>query len=360
MNQNGLLKDKTALVIDPLTKYQNDRTWGFWAKKDEAIPFQEIIYKQWPLIEFHSQFFSKIIDIAPYNYYLIRGIDFYEYALESLEKNRNIKFLKDKVEGVSQLAGKIILQTSTEQFAGNYLFDSRFKQAKTEGKTISLKQHFKGYIIETPKAQFNPKQIKLFDFRTPQKGLMRFFYVLPFSETKALVEYTLFSENLLEETEYDMAIEEYLAKILNINDYQILEKEMGLIPMSNQKINPLKGNILKIGTAGGTTKASSGYTFNRIQEHTKLIVESILEKGTPSKAFPNPKRFQLYDSMMLQVLHKRGDQAEKVFSDLFQNNDIKKLFAFLDEKTSLIDDIKIMNSVPKGLFLKAGWDLLFR
>jgi len=86
-------------------------------------------------------------------------------------------------------------------------------------------------------------------------------YVLPTSANEALLEYTLFSKDLLAKEEYETEIQNYIQK-LGITEYEIIEKEQGNIPMTcypfwqhNSK------NILNIGSAGGWTKASTGYTF---------------------------------------------------------------------------------------------------
>jgi len=59
-------------------------------------------------------------------------------------------------------------------------------------------QHFLGWFITSTTPAVDPSSMTLFDFRTPQRGSMRFFYILPFSPIQALVEYTLFSPHLLE------------------------------------------------------------------------------------------------------------------------------------------------------------------
>ena len=70
------------------------------------------------------------------------------------------------------------------------------------------------------------------DFDIPQKNSTRFIYVLPFSKTKALVEYTLFSPNELKKDEYLNSIKSYL-KNLNSGNYEVVETEQGSIPMTN-------------------------------------------------------------------------------------------------------------------------------
>ena len=95
-------------------------------------------------------------------------------------------------------------------------------------------------------------------------------YVLPTSTTEALLEYTLFSKNLLSKEEYEAEIQKYIEN-LGITEYEIIEKEEGNIPMTcypfwkhNTK------NIVNIGSAGGWTKASTGYTFKNASKNQKL------------------------------------------------------------------------------------------
>jgi lycopene beta-cyclase len=85
-------------------------------------------------------------------------------------------------------------------------------------------------------------------------------YVLPTSPTEALLEYTLFSHDLLAKAEYETAIKEYIAQL----NYQLLHnrKEQGSIPMTCYPFwKKIHKKVLNIGTAGGWTKASTGYTF---------------------------------------------------------------------------------------------------
>ena len=65
------------------------------------------------------------------------------------------------------------------------------------------------------------------DFSIEQKGNTRFMYVLPTSTTEALLEYTLFSADLLPKEEYETEIQNYIQK-LGITDYEIIAKEQTL------------------------------------------------------------------------------------------------------------------------------------
>ena len=100
------------------------------------------------------------------------------------------------------------------------------------------------------------------DFDVPQEGSTRFMYVLPINSMEALVEYTVFSEELLDYSRYESGIKSYLDR-KGITSYTILRKEQGVIPMTCYPFTAHNSlNILNIGTNGGWTKASTGYTFN--------------------------------------------------------------------------------------------------
>ena len=103
------------------------------------------------------------------------------------------------------------------------------------------------------------------DFEVPQKNNTRFMYVLPFSKHEALVEYTLFSKDLLEDKEYESAIQAYLED-KKAGEVSIVEKEKGSIPMTAYDFSQHNtANLLHIGTAGGWTKAQTcERTPNRI------------------------------------------------------------------------------------------------
>ena len=115
---------------------------------------------------------------------------------------------------------------------------------------------------------------------------------------------------------------------------------------------------MHIGTAGGWTKASTGYTFQKSIRKTQQLVAFLkLEKG-----FQNMKqkdRFWFYDLLFLDVLSKHNEKGQMLFTLMFKKNNSERIFKFLDEQTSFLEELKIMLSFPVGLFLKALWKRLF-
>ena len=215
-----------------------------------------------------------------------------------------------------------------------------------------LKQHFIGWFIKTESDEFEDDTATFMDFNLEQKGNTRFMYVLPTSKREALFEYTLFSEQLLSKDAYEKAIKNYL-KQKNIHNYTILEKEQGSIPMTVYPFaNENKKNVLNIGTAGGWTKASTGYTFANSSKKTKDLV-GFIKNSNDLRSFKKKSKHQLYDLLFLDVLSQNNALGSKVFSSMFERVNVQTILKFLDEDSTLLEDLKIILSVPSIKFSKA-------
>ncbi len=352
MIHSGKFTDKKILIVDKEQKNKNDRTWCFWEK--EAGLFEPIVYKRWDKLLFHGNDFSRRLEITPYQYKLIRGIDFYNHCFDIIDKQKNFIVERGQIRGIGHLYGKPSVRVVDQANVSEYVFNSIIlREPVLKKNEYYLLQHFKGWLIETEKPSFDPGEATLMDFRIDQKEGTSFVYVMPFSATEALVEYTLFSENLLEEKQYDIALKEYIEGILKIGSYKIKEEEFGVIPMTNHKFPVNDGNIINIGTAGGQTKGSSGYTFRFIQKHSAAIVQQLVLGKSPVIKSAKSK-FNFYDSVLLNILYHKKLPGSKIFSALFKKNKPRQLLRFLDNESSIPDDLKIISSLPTLPFLKAA------
>jgi lycopene beta-cyclase len=351
------LRGQSILIAERDAKDRNDRSWSFWS--EHPTRFNHLAYRTWDQIEFISDDFQKVYDTRPYQYRMIRGIDFYEGMREALAGIPGITLQRGRVTDVCEAPDKKGAQVVIDAIpqGSRYAFDSIFtlKDVITGPKGYHyLKQHFKGWEIETSSDCFDPLTVTLFDFRTPQKGCMRFFYILPFSRRRALVEYTLFSADLLKPHEYDRALADYIENTRGIARYNITETETGVIPMTDRPFpRKLSPHVLAIGTKGGLVKPSSGYGFLRFQQDAANIVSSLVSYGHPFQIPAPSRRYRLLDTVMLQVMYRNGDRMKEIFTSMFRNNDIQTIFRFLDEVAPPLENLKIINSVPKQPFIKA-------
>lgn len=347
--------DKTILLIDENPKKTNDRTWCFW---DEKQSFDEIVSKKWDVALFADKSFQRDLKLHPYQYKMVRGLDFYNLVFDLISKQKNIHFLNEKVIDFEELGNHCVVKTESENFTCNQIFNSIYNPeiVKNQSKYPLLQQHFIGWFIQSEEKNFNTNKVTFMDFSVEQKGNTRFMYVLPTSETETLLEYTLFSKDLLLKEEYETEIQNYIQK-LGITNYKIIEKEQGNIPMTcyafwkhNTK------NIINIGSAGGWTKASTGYTFKNSDKKSSELVK-FLQNNTSAllnmKVFHKKSRFWFYDLLLLDILYRHNELGSTVFSSLFRKGNPALIFKFLDEETSLAEDLKVILKCPKLPFIKA-------
>lgn len=355
---SGRFQDKTILLLDENPKKTNDRTWCFW---DSNTIFPNQVSTKWNSAWFKNTAFERKLNLDPYQYKMIKGLDFYNLIFDLISKQENIHFVNQKVLDFEELGSHCIVKTASENYTCNKIFNSIFNPnlVKSQTKYPLLQQHFVGWFIKSKEEVFEKETATFMDFSVEQKGNTRFMYVLPTSSTEALLEYTLFSKELLALSEYENEIQNYIQK-LGITEYEIVEKEQGNIPMTcfpfwknNSK------NILNIGSAGGWTKASTGYTFKNTTKKAKQLV-SFLDNNSDFRKFQKRDKFWFYDLLLLDILDQKNHLGSTIFSSMFQKGNATVIFKFLDEETSFLEDLQVIWKCPKGLFVKALFSRIFR
>ena len=189
------------------------------------------------------------------------------------------------------------------------------------------------------------------DFDCEQRESVHFFYTLPYSKNKALVETTWLSKmNDNSQKDYDAQIKDYIEKSLMIKNYEITYKEEGTIPLFYPVYEKEK-NKINIGTAGGMTRLSTGYTFLNIQEHSKYISENI-ENISNTKKFEISKKYRFLDDIFLRVLEENPEMMPDIFFKMFKSSP-KTVIKFLSNKSNFLEDLSIILKIPKWTFVKA-------
>ena len=349
-----LLQDKSILVIDQDHKKSNDRTWCFWEKSPGL--FESIVHAKWNKLEFLSTDFKKELNLESYTYKMIQGIDFYNFVINYAKKFKNVSFVQETISSIDNIDKKAVLKTTKNRYTANYIFNSTNLFNPKINEQNSLLQHFKGWVIKTEKPVFNSEIGRLMDFRVSQENGATFMYVLPTSTTEALVEYTLFSPRVLDKEVYTLELKKYIKEELEIDNYTLIHEEFGVIPMSLAKFeqNP-KLNVINIGTSGGYTKASSGYTFQFIQKNIIEIINNLVEGNNiiHPTSFKN-KYYQWADRTLLDVLLSNKLTGKDVFTQMFQKVPVERILAFLGNESSFLEDLLIFKSFPVKPFLTSG------
>jgi lycopene beta-cyclase len=351
--------DKSILIIDKEIKNQNDRTWCFWEEPNGE--FDSILSKTWEKAFIGNQDFQQSFEMNPYLYKMIRSSDFYKLVFDRISSKSNFTFINDEILSWKTIENSVEVNGKNQTYTSNFLLNSFFdvNPILKQKKYPYLKQHFIGWFIKTKESIFDDSEVKFMDFTIEQDGNTRFMYVLPTSKTEALFEYTLFSEELLEKSIYEKSIEKYLQN-LGITDYEIVEKEAGNIPMTCFPFHKQNSErVLFIGTAGGWTKASTGFTFFNSKKQSEKLVQFLKNNQNLSK-FHQKNRYWFYDLILLEVLHQNNELGAHLFGTLFQKNSIQNIFKFLNEEGTIFSDLKVMLTLPKWIFIKATFRALWK
>ena len=328
---NNKLKEKTLAIIETRDEYKRDKTWSFWKVFDHN--FEDCVIKSWNNFTINSsEGFHELINKS-FPYQSINSEKFYKKINSKLSLNPNVSCFKR----LNEINSK-----------NSLIFNSVFEDKLDKSK---LWQHFQGIEIETSNDIFDDEIVNLMDFNCDQKNDVHFFYTLPFSKNTALIETTWLSD--LEDPSlmnYDLQLENYIKNNLGIKNYKINFIEKGAIPLfySNFKND---GKTINIGSAGGMTRLSTGYTFLNIQEHSKYIVKNIdtIEK---TKAYNIGRKYQLLDKIFLKVLENHPEKMPNIFFNMFKTSS-NTAIKFLSNKSNVFEDINIISKMPKLIFMKA-------
>ncbi len=327
---NDKLKEKTLAIIETREEYKRDKTWSFWKVFNHN--FDDCVIKSWNNFTINSPDSSHELTNKKFPYQSIDSGKFYKKINSKLSTNSNISFFKNLSEIKSE---------------NSIIFNSVHEEELDKSK---LWQHFQGIEIETPKNIFDEEIINLMDFNCDQRNDVHFFYTLPFSKNRALIETTWLSalenQSLMD---YDLQLENYIKNNLGIKNYKINFTEKGAIPLFYPSLKS-ENKIINIGSAGGMTRLSTGYTFLNIQEHSKYIVKNI-DNIYGAKIFNLGKKYQFLDNIFLKVLKDYPEKMPKIFFNMFKASS-DTVIKFLSNKSNLIEDLLIILKMPKWIFLK--------
>lgn len=341
------LKNSKILLIDCSKKNENDRILSFWEEYKNTL--EHLVYKSWSEIEFVNDKFTKSSKLKNYKYKCIRGKDLKNHLKKLIKKYPKVSFVKDTVVSVTEDEDIAVVHTSSKGYKGRYVFDSRFEIDEfTSKKNLILNQYFRGWKITTKKPTFNPQRVSMFDLRVKQEDDFRFIYLLPFSETQALVEVVTHSSK-----GFNKMLKIYIEDTLGINEYTINGIEQGVTTLTDMRFDRQVGNyVMKIGTAGGLIKPSSGYGFTRMHRDAKEIVNCLVKTGKPFHNYGTSDFYFNCDSLLLRVLNERKYLAIKIFSAMFKYNHSEHILRFLDEKASYLEIFRLMCSMYPLIFIR--------
>jgi lycopene beta-cyclase len=358
MSKDEFFNSKKILLLEKSQKDVNDKTWCFWEKG--AGKWDSITTKIWDQAQFMAIDQQIDLNMGAYRYKMLASLDFYTYTKKELKKKENFTWVNAEVGNIT-LGETTTIETNSQSYLAKHVFDSIITPDffQTKDKCTRLLQHFKGWVIETDEEVFNDKTFVMMDFRITVPNTTCFTYVLPINGKKALIEFTFFSPSLVEDGSYENLLAKYVKEILQIEKYQIVAKEKGVIPMSDYPFHKSNNQyITKIGTAGGWVKPASGYSFKNAERYSQRIVNNIKNNRVPSHKLLNTL-FRKYDVLFIDVLYHHNELGVGLFETMYGKNKAYQILAFLDEETTRAEEFKIINSFPRWPFMRSLFKKLF-
>ncbi|MDY7085333.1 MAG: lycopene cyclase family protein [Actinomycetota bacterium] len=338
-------------VVDPVLKRGQDRTWAFWGPPGTAL--DPLLSAAWDDVDVVTPAARRVLSLQPLRYAMLRSAPLYELAART-EAVR----VTAAAGSVTDDGDRVVVadEDGTPLVRASWALDSRPRPPRRAGRTNWL-QHFRGWWLEADRPVFDAGRAVLMDFRTPQPARgVSFGYVLPVSDRFALVEYTEFSPARLGSPAYDRALRGYCDLLgIDVAEMRVREVEDGVIPMTDGRFEPRPSpRVVRLGTAGGATRPSTGFTFSAMLRQAGQIAGALAAGRPPVPSPPYPARHLWMDAVQLRALDRGLVEGVAFFDRLFDRNPAPLVLRFLDGTTSVAEDLRLMSSTPLLPMMRAA------
>lgn len=337
------------VIVDPRTELSgSDRTWSFFDLVHH--PFESAVAHRWTRWRVRHGDAEVLRGGAGLTYCSIPGERFYEVALRRLAGAgaRVDLRLGVTVQNLQDRGDHVEVDTSAGTLRARLAMDSRPPSlTAVDDRSVNLLQHFRGRVVRCAQPVFEGDIATLMDFDVTQDFGVHFIYVLPFDAHTALVESTFFTEALLPADVYDGAIDEWLARRRPGVVFETVSRESGVIPMTTAPFDRWPSpRIVRIGTAGGHVKPSTGYAFLAVQRFVKEFAPAVLralrQNGSAEPPAVRGARTAALDAIFLSYLRRHPERAPATFYRLFERVPAAVLARFLSDTGTLADDLTVM------------------
>ncbi|MER5766301.1 lycopene cyclase family protein [Streptomyces sp. NPDC001985] len=354
----------TVTLIDapPGPARPPERTWCFWEPEHGA--FDTALTASWDTLRVRAPDGTPLAGSpAPLRYKMLRSTSFEALVGERLRHEAGLRRTEATVGTVEDTPHGALVRGVTargEELAlpARWVFDSRPPRRPPAARTTLL-QHFRGWFIRSPAPVFDQRTADLMDFRTPQPAHgLSFGYILPISPYEALVEYTEFSRAVLDDLGYERALRHYTEEVLGLDRFEITRTEQGVIPMTDGRFPRRAGrSVFRIGTAGGATRPSTGYTFAAVQRQARAVAARLHRGRTPVPPAAHSRRSLAMDAVLLRALDTGRVDGARFFTGLFRQVPMERLLRFLDGATRWDEDVAIGLRTPVRPMLRTAAEL---
>ena len=350
------LAGRPVLLIDGARDDDELRTLSFWS--EGPIALEPLVRHEWSTLRLNAG--AQAAGDAP-----LEGLRYRTLFFADLQREAKAKLarrpanlvINGRLTALTQDDAGATLSVGAQSYRAKWVFDSRLRVAALEvdaARWHLLHQHIHGWVVRAPRDAFEPAVATLLDFRAGDAPAgTSFFYVLPFSKREALVELVT-----LQPVEAEPLTRAYLARTYGLEEVELLDREAGISPMTEQPFPWRSGpRVRRLGAAAGLLKASTGYALTRILDDCARVVRSLERDGHPFVRPAQSGFYRVLDGVLLELWRTRPEQIPSIFAAMFLRNPAAAVLRFLDERASARDLLRLLFTLPWPPFLRAafGW-----
>lgn len=345
--------DRSVLIVDARTGYRDDRTWCFWS--DSHHDLRHLVSHEWRAWRYDDDTESRTHEVPGTTYQLLRSIDVYRDAQRVIDADPFVE-LRLGVTAYECLpldpsrhgGSRIAVKTSRGTVHARHVVDTRPRPTPA-----LLFQCFAGSEVDHG-GRLTPAGTEVAGLMTRMRSDddgFAFTYVLPLTETTALIEFTRFSRAPLSLEEVAAERDAEL-RAMGVADAPVLRQESGVLPMGTLGAAPvLPEGVVLAGNGGGALRASTGYAFARIQAWAADCA-SRLARGEAPVGHPEDGVIQQQmDRIFLQALRAHPERTPDYFMALARGVAPERLLRFLTDRATAWDLAAIIASLPFTPFL---------
>ena len=289
-----LPKYQLHVIAPKMHLSEQDHIWGLWQMDwlQDVVPLARKTWHKWAIINHNTK---VVMQANEHPYQAVTRRSWLAHCKRKAQQNK-VSF-HETIADIGTLPLRQIL-------------DSR----PPKQKSGMMLQHFIGWEVRADPGSFDDKIAILMDFRCDQSRGMHFIYFLPFSNSDALVESTLFSCGVEPDDFYETAISNWLKNCAGISRFELIRREKSAIPLGLMESHD--PTLQGIGANGGAIRPSSGYAFSFIQKQIKTALTLVSDDDLIKFSIPHKKIDLWMDRIFLHVLRNHPHYAPQIFTSI--------------------------------------------
>jgi lycopene beta-cyclase len=338
-------------VIEPRTRYVDDRTWSFW--RTDGDPFAGCVRARWSRWAVRAQGEHVVRASRRLRYETLSARAFYAQARDAIAAAPNTELrLGTRVTAAPRPRGDgFAIPTDAGECRARIVVDTR-----PPGGAPGFGQYFVGAEVEVDGAAFDPTTVELMDFAAARDDRIDFVYVLPFAADRALIEATTFAPVPPAAGELEAILAAAVERSARGRAVREIRRENGFIPMRAQAAQRTAATgqpgWVRAGLVGGAARPSTGYAFQRIQRAADGLAAQLRAGGTPMPPALDGPVTRFMDALFLKVIRRWPATGPQLFLELFRRAPADRLERFLAGSTASQDRLAVIGALPPKPFLR--------